>query len=325
MIIPLYNGAGTIEPCLKSVFASDHDNFEVIVADNGSADAGARLAEAFPCRVIKLGANLGAACARNKGAQNARGSLLAFIDSDIIIQKDTLTRLQSATAPGGADAAGGIYAPEPAAGGLVTAYKNLYCHYVASVSSPSANYFSTSCGAVKRAVFEELGGFDGKFKEAGGEDIEFGYRLTAKSYKITRDTAIQVAHQKTYTLTGLLKNDFKRAKLWIWLLLEEKFLRKRSFFKNEADVSNKAALSVALVWVAVTTAALAPFSILYGQMSLASFALFFAVNLGLLRLFYRAKGAGFAVLAGLLYFMALFSASLGAVAGLAGYLAGKKL
>lgn len=78
---------------------------EVIVADNGSTDATARIALARGCRVVAVAKRVIGA-ARNAGAAVARGDILAFVDADAQIHADTFNEidrvLADATVIGGA-------------------------------------------------------------------------------------------------------------------------------------------------------------------------------------------------------------------------------
>ncbi len=53
VIIPNRNGAATIGKCLTAVLDSRHDNFEVIVVDDGSGDDSVEIIKCFPCRLIR--------------------------------------------------------------------------------------------------------------------------------------------------------------------------------------------------------------------------------------------------------------------------------
>lgn len=84
VIIPLFNKRPYIVRCLDSVASQTFTDFEVIVVNDGSTDGGAELAECYPdprIRVISQ-ANRGPGAARNRGADAARGELVAFLDAD---------------------------------------------------------------------------------------------------------------------------------------------------------------------------------------------------------------------------------------------------
>jgi glycosyltransferase involved in cell wall biosynthesis len=82
-IIPAFNEAGALPACLHSILTLKGIgvSFEVIVVDNNSTDQTAKVAEASGVRVVPCIAQ-GIAAARNAGALEAKGDLLAFIDAD---------------------------------------------------------------------------------------------------------------------------------------------------------------------------------------------------------------------------------------------------
>ena len=90
-IIPLYNGAASIERCLESIcsLALTSDAFEAIIVDDGSKDDGASLMQRFAttnqqvCLVSQP--NRGTSSARNRGLELARGKYIWFVDADFEI------------------------------------------------------------------------------------------------------------------------------------------------------------------------------------------------------------------------------------------------
>src|SRR6266436_7951858 len=83
VIIPVYNGAATIERALKSVFEQTFTDFEIVVVDDGSTDDTPSLLAKFEDRItIVRQRNKGLPGARNAGVAASRGVLLALIDHD---------------------------------------------------------------------------------------------------------------------------------------------------------------------------------------------------------------------------------------------------
>ncbi|HVC12783.1 MAG TPA: glycosyltransferase family A protein, partial [Burkholderiales bacterium] len=83
VVIPVYNGAGTIGRSIESVLAQTYPASELIIVDDGSTDDTARVVASFGRRVVSLPqANAGVSAARNNGAQRAAGEWLAFLDAD---------------------------------------------------------------------------------------------------------------------------------------------------------------------------------------------------------------------------------------------------
>jgi hypothetical protein len=83
VIIPTYNRAHCVGRAIRSALAQTYRDVEVIVVDDGSADATAHVVAGFDSRVRSLRqANGGVAAARNTGLRAATGEFIAFLDSD---------------------------------------------------------------------------------------------------------------------------------------------------------------------------------------------------------------------------------------------------
>lgn len=97
IIIPNYNGAKYLGPCLDSIYAQSYDKFEVIVVDNGSIDDSADfIREYYPdVFVIQNDRNLGFSEAVNRGIKKATGELIFLLNNDTILRQDCLFHLFS--------------------------------------------------------------------------------------------------------------------------------------------------------------------------------------------------------------------------------------
>jgi glycosyltransferase involved in cell wall biosynthesis len=84
IIIPLYNKAEFITDAIQSALNQTHQDFEIIVVDDGSEDDGVLRVKTFTDRRIKLfeQPNNGVSCARNQGIDLAQGDLICFLDAD---------------------------------------------------------------------------------------------------------------------------------------------------------------------------------------------------------------------------------------------------
>jgi len=83
IIIPIYNGAATIEGALRSVFEQTFTDFEIVVVDDGSTDNTASVLAGYgeKIRMVRQ-VNRGFPGARNTGIAMSRGELIALIDHD---------------------------------------------------------------------------------------------------------------------------------------------------------------------------------------------------------------------------------------------------
>lgn len=85
VIIPTYNRANTIKRAIESVQNQTYSNLEIIIVDDNSSDNTKHIIDSINdsrIKYIKQCKNLGGAAARNVGIKNAKGSCIAFQDSD---------------------------------------------------------------------------------------------------------------------------------------------------------------------------------------------------------------------------------------------------
>lgn len=96
VIVPVYNTAKYLEPCLRSIATQTFGNFEVIVVNDGSTDESLSIIQKFlnADNRIKLISqeNKGLSEARNTGLRNANGRWVTFLDSDDAIAPNFLER-----------------------------------------------------------------------------------------------------------------------------------------------------------------------------------------------------------------------------------------
>jgi cellulose synthase/poly-beta-1,6-N-acetylglucosamine synthase-like glycosyltransferase len=230
VVIPVHNGGRDFERCLRGLRVSSWTDFELIVVDDGSTDGSAALAESFGAVVERHDSPLGPAAARNQGAKVASAPIVFFLDADVVLHTDTLARALAHFAREPALAGlFGSYDDEPTAPTLVSQYRNLLHHYVhqqgdfVSDARP-AHTFWTGCGAIRRDVFLNVGGFDRSlYRRPAIEDIELGYRLTAAGHRIVLARDVQATHLKRWTLVQILKTDtLQRGVPWMLLMLRSR-------------------------------------------------------------------------------------------------------
>jgi glycosyltransferase involved in cell wall biosynthesis len=209
VIVPVYNAEAHLRQCLACLAESVEPAFECIVVDDGSTDGSRDVAKEFGALVLATGGPHGPAFARNLGAKTAQGEILFFVDSDVCVQPDTLSLIGAEfTRNPDVDAVMGSYDRWPSAKNFMSQYRNLMHHYVHQQSRREAVTFWGGCGAVRREVFLEFGGFDEAYKSPAIEDIEFGYRLSAAGRKLVLNSNIEVRHLKRWDVGSVIKTDF---------------------------------------------------------------------------------------------------------------------
>lgn len=224
VIVPVRNGSLHLAQCLDALARSEHQNFEVIVVDDCSTDRSPEIAKLYAARYLRTLRTMGAAGARNLGSQHAHGDILAFIDSDVVVPPEVLGLLdKDFLRDPEVSAIFGSYDDQPAWPTFIAQYKNLVHHHVHQISSESPVTFWTGCGAIRKSVFDEIGGFDEAMYAM--EDIALGLQLAQRGRRIFLDKRIQVKHLKRWTLGSMLHADiFHRAVPWSQLILKTRQL-----------------------------------------------------------------------------------------------------
>ena len=189
----------------------------------------------------------GPAGARNLGAGQAGSDLLFFVDADVAVPPDAVSRVKNNfTNNPGLAAVFGSYDDEPSETNFLSQYKNLFHHYVHQNSREESSSFWAACGAVRRDVFLEMGGFEKSYKGPMIEDVELGLRMKRSGHRILLDKGLQVKHLKHWSLSSLLEADFFfRALPWTALILRNRFLI------NDLNLKTGDRLSTVLVYVLI--------------------------------------------------------------------------
>jgi len=321
VIIPVKDGETTLQACLEALFRAETRQREVIVVDDGCQDRSLKIASAFPCEIIK-NEKEGVAAARNTGAAAGRGEVLFFTDADIIVPPDLFRILGEYFSDPDIAGISGLLGPDIQYENFASRYKNLWMHYTYIRMSDWVPLFYTSAAAVRRRVFERMGGFDESFKNPNVEDTEFGRRMVAAGYRVRLARKLQVEHRKHYDVRGVLRTDYYRSSGLMGVVLGGKGMKGR---KNSTSVPSFFILSLPFFFLGLLCLLVTPFTggwmVLPGVFLLASF---FLLNLPLLRFFGRLEGPLFALKSLLFLVPDVLSVAGGMVHGLIGYLKNPK-
>ncbi len=293
IIVPVYNDPQNLRECLAALQGMSGPAMEIVVVDDASTDDTRTVAAEMGTPTLRLEQNSGPAAARNYGARGARGEILFFVDADVVVAPEAVTRIL-AIFDTQLDVAAvfGSYDSQPRATGVISQYRNLLHHFVHQNGNPEASTFWAGCGAVRRSVFLALGGFDEeRFPRASIEDIELGYRLRQAGHRIFLDKALQATHLKRWTLRSVVWTDVVcRALPWARLMLTSKQA------PNDLNVTTGQRLSVALVGLASLALVGALFQGELLAVAVAALAGVVVMNHGLYTFFFRQQGFLFACL-----------------------------
>jgi GT2 family glycosyltransferase len=200
VIIPVFNRAALTRQLLRSLLDGPPQgtvDFEVVVVDDASTDLTESLLVGYAnrLRTVRHTANAGFAVSCNDGAALAAGRYLVFLNNDTLPQAGWLDALvQYAEARPNVAAVGSklLFTDSTVqhagvAIGLDRFPWHLYAGFPAE--HPAVNksrrvqIVTGACMAIRREVFEELGGFDTAFRN-GYEDVDLCLRIGARGYEI---------------------------------------------------------------------------------------------------------------------------------------------
>lgn len=316
VIIPVRDDKRNLEDCLASLRRSTFRDFEILVTDDASSPAHAQAheesARRHGARLIRLEAQSGPAAARNRAAREARAAILVFLDADVRVHADTLERLAGHF---GSDpdlaAVMGSYDDAPTHPGVLSAFRNLMHHWIHQRSAGEARTFWTGCGAIRRDWFERSGGFNESYRRPSAEDVELGMRIHALGGKLKLDGAVQVCHQKGWTLAGALTTDFRHRGIpWAELVRRHGMPQRLNFGWNHRVTPGLLAAAGCFLLLAILHGGW-----WWGAAPLALMAAI-SVQAPLYLFLRRRRGAGFALASIPLHWMHYAAGSAGFVAGL---------
>ncbi|NLP04428.1 glycosyltransferase family 2 protein [Candidatus Fermentibacteria bacterium] len=211
-VIPARNSERWIRRCLASLSGGSDRPDEMIVVDDASTDGTGREARESGARVIELDVRQGPARARNAGAAAASAEVILFVDSDVLVPPGLVERMRLAFEDPSVAAVQTIYTASCPATDLVSSYQNFYYHLaLASIRGARSAVFATWCAAVRKDVFESLGGFNEDIPDPTVEDEELGYAISDAGYAILLERDLQVTHLACYTIAAFARRRFRMA------------------------------------------------------------------------------------------------------------------
>jgi hypothetical protein len=227
VVVPARDEAGRVGACVAALLAQDAAVAEVVVVDDGSADATAAEAARAGARVEPAPAprpgvaGKAAACAH--GARRATaGRWLAFVDADVTLAPEALSRLLAACLASGAAAASplarqatrtwweALLLPDL---GLQVA-ERLDPAAVADPRRPAA-FLSGQCLLVRRDAYEAVGGF-GAVAASLVEDVALAARLKAAGHRLEVRLAPDLAAVRMYGRFGDLWQGLAKNLAEVW-------------------------------------------------------------------------------------------------------------
>lgn len=213
IIVIAHNAEQTLEQCLRSLVELNFANeqLEIIVVDNASTDNTAKVIKSFPVKYV-FEQQRNRAKARNTGINTSSGEIIAFIDADCVADKDWLNYLLPHFAAN--DNLGAV------AGRLNSLSENLVERYIEfrrivnqeKMLAPNGVFpppFALTANlALRRRVFEKIGGFDAANLPITGEDADFCWRMQWAGFQLRYEPRAVVWHKHRSSLGQLLKQTY---------------------------------------------------------------------------------------------------------------------
>ena len=218
VVVPVHNGAATLDRALTAILASQmvRDSFELIVVDDASSDGSDTIAARYADTVVRLtGRSSGPAYARNRGAELARGEVVAFVDADTMVQGDILPgMLKMLAVHPGLDAIAASHDQTPAARNFASQYWNLLVHFGEHRDGTSRANCPSGCAAIRRSAFLAVGMYDEwRFGTACLESVELGKRLADAGYGLLLSQELQVTQLRRWSLLSVSREVWNRSTL----------------------------------------------------------------------------------------------------------------
>lgn len=225
VVICAYNAERTMRPCLESLKRLDYPNFEVVIVDDGSRDRTAEISMDFPEYRLIRQPNKGLGVARNVGMHAARGEIIAYTDSDCVVDPHWLTLMARSMTENKFDGCGGPnYAPHE--DGWVeaccAASPGAPCHVL--VAEDRAEHLAGCNMVFTRAALTKVGGFDPQFT-AAGDDVDVCWRMLDAGLKLGFSPAAFVWHFRRNTIKAYYgqQRGYGRAEAMLYPHYAERF------------------------------------------------------------------------------------------------------
>lgn len=194
LIVPGRNCCDTIGPCLSAAVRLLEDPEsrleEILFVDDRSTDDTPRIVQEFPVRLIR-GTGAGPGAARNLGWRAAAHPLIWFVDSDCVAEPDALQLLLPHMEDPGVGGVSGSY-------GIMNPDSLLACLIHEEIIErhrrmPTRVDFLAGFNVLyRRAVLEEVGGFDEQYLKA--QDAELSFRVMNAGYELGFEFGSRVKH-----------------------------------------------------------------------------------------------------------------------------------
>ncbi len=232
VIVPVYNGEKQIRACIEALLNQSYpkSRYEILIVDNGSTDATAELVKKYPVRLLEEREIQSSYAARNKGIRNARGEILAFIDSDCVATSTWVEEGVEILNSESADLVGGkvefVYSKDRTTAELFDSITSMQIES----DIKDRNIGKTANLFVKSLLFDKIGMFPDSVQSGG--DVQWTSRATRNGFSLVYAPEAIVKHPAR-RLKKLLKKQYRVGKGApnIWLNEDKPVSKLRLLFR----------------------------------------------------------------------------------------------
>jgi GT2 family glycosyltransferase len=215
VIIPVWNGINDLPACLSALAEQSHASLEIIAVDNASTDGSADWIASHHAnvRLIRNAENQGFGGACNIGLAAAKGDVLVLLNQDTIVQPEWLAALVNVFAEGATIGMAGSKALFPDgtiqhAGATIDARgASTHLGYRQPDTGQfdqlaDSDYVTGASLAIRRPLYEQIGGFDPGFFPAYLEDVDLCYRVREAGWRVVYvPTSVLIHNERSSAAT----------------------------------------------------------------------------------------------------------------------------
>lgn len=215
VVIPAYNEAGSIAACIEALQMGTRVPAQIIVADGGSTDVTAKVANHLGATVVPNPGRT-AAAGRNVGAQRVQTDIVAFVDADCVPVPGWLEAIEHRFAMMPVDGIAGKVMPRAPRNACEAYWNHLAWEVImrfgdepASIATRDlAHSVITASCAWRRVALERLHGFDEWFGN-NAEDVDLTWRALDAGCTLMYDPAVAVYADGALTAREVRRKAFR--------------------------------------------------------------------------------------------------------------------
>lgn len=206
-MIVTHNDADKLDRCLKSVSRQNYPRFEIVIVDANSTDDSPRIATRYTSKVVRLKVNhLG--YSRQIGVENASGSIVAVLDSDVVLPSDNW--LSKAVNAFSAKERTAIVWPKnigPSNSNVAKCFFKFWLEVMRYRVKNNRGTLAIGSNALYlKSAITEVGGYD--IKSHYSEDVDLGRRILMRGYSYV------FFEEPIIHYTNMSLGEFTRNQLW---------------------------------------------------------------------------------------------------------------